>query len=387
MRSTPAGRQRGGPLLWALVGLIILASIAVGWTLLRSKPSARGAAPAVPVTYTTATTRDVPIYQRALGTVQAFNTVAIRGQLDGPLQSISFTEGQEVHEGDTLAVVDPRPFQAALDEAIAKKAQDEAQLVAARKDLDRFSQLVARESATQQSVDQQQGKVGQLKGMVDADQAAVEAAQTQLSYATIKAPIDGRVGFRQVDVGNIIHANDPNPLTVLTQIRPAMVVFTLPEEQLGSVREAMLDRTVTVTALGQDNEHELARGTLTLIDNQIDQATGTIRLKARFDNDDERLWPGEFVHVLVETDIRRNAVTIPAVAVQRGPTGLYVWIVQASNTAVQRPIEATSADDRTTIVTSGISAGERVVTDGQYRLTSGITVDGRASNTAPRKPS
>src|SRR5258708_21829838 len=216
-----------------------------------AKPVA-GQAPAIPVTITQAASRDVPIYLDALGTVSASNTVAIRAQISGTLQSVNFTEGQEVHKGDTLAVIDPRPLQAALAQATAKKAPDQAQLISAQKDLTRFADLAKRDYATQQSLDQQQAKGDQFKAMIDADQGAIENAQTQLSYATITAPFDGRVGFRQLDAGNIIHPTDPNPLTVLTQIKPAMVTFTLPQKNLGDVREAMLRGEVTALAYDQD---------------------------------------------------------------------------------------------------------------------------------------
>jgi len=255
------------------------------------------------------------VFLDALGTVQASNTIAVRSQIDGPLQSVNFTEGQEVHQGDTLAVIDPRPLRAALDQAVAKKGEDQAQLVSAQKDLERSKQLATRGYATPQTVDQQQAKVDQLKALIDADQAAIESAQTQLSYTTITAPIDGRVGFRQLDAGNVIHAGDQTPLTVLTQIRPVIAVFTLPQENLSGVREAMLDGDVPVFAFDQDNTRQLAQGQLMLIDNQIDQTTSTMRLKARFPNDDDRLWPGEFVRV-------RYSATATAAATPTGPCAL-----------------------------------------------------------------
>lgn len=333
--------------------------------------------PRVPVTVATVARQDVPIYRAALGTVQAFNTVTVRTQLDGPLQSINFKEGQEVHRGDTLAVIDPRPLQASLDQTTAKKAEDEAQLVAARKDLARFKELATRQSGTQQSVDQQQGKVDQLIATIAADQGAIEAAQTQLSYTTIKAPIDGRVGFRQVDAGNIVHAGDQNPLTVLTQIRPAVIVFTLPQRDLTPVREAMLRGPVVVQAFDQDNVRQLAEGTLLLIDNQIDQTTGTIRLKASFPNDDERLWPGEFVRIRIRVDTRTNVVTVPPAVVQRNGDGLYAWVVTVGGTAEQRPIATTPVDSGPTIVDRGLEGGEHVVVNGQSRLQPGSPVEAK----------
>ena len=360
-----------------LVLAIALATGAASYVLWhRGKPAAHAAtSPTVPVTVSAVSRRDVPIFLESLGTVQASNTVAVHSQIDGKLQSVNFVEGQEVHKGDTLAVIDPRALQAALNQATAKKAQDEAQLIAAQKDLDRFKALLTKAAGTQQSVDQQQGKVDQLKATIDADQAAIESAQTQLSYTTITAPFDGRVGFRQVDAGNIIHANDTNPLTVLTQIRPSIAIFTLPQKNLAEVRDAMLRGSVQVIAMDQDNTRQLAQGELMLIDNQIDQSTSSIRLKARFANEDDRLWPGEFVRLRVRAATRDGAVTIPPPAVQRGPQGLYAWVVKSDNTAEQRPIETAPVDNDTTIVTKGLTVGERVVVNGQYRLQAGTRVD------------
>jgi multidrug efflux system membrane fusion protein len=309
--------------------------------------------------------------------VSANKTVSIRSQITGTLQTVNFTEGQEVHQGDTLAVIDPRPLQAALTQAIARKAQDQAQLISAQKDLSRFTDLAKRDFATQQSVDQQQAKVDQLKAMIDADQGAIENAQTQLSYATITAPFDGRVGFRQVDAGNIVHPSDANPLTVLTQIKPAMVIFTLPQGNLGYVREAMLRGTVAVLGYDQDATRELAHGELMLIDNQIDQTTSTIRLKARFPNEDARLWPGEFVRVRAQVEARENVVTIPPPALQRGPNGLFAWVIRPDGTAEPRALDAATVDGDTVIVSKGLAAGEKVVTNGQYRLQAGTRVDAK----------
>jgi membrane fusion protein, multidrug efflux system len=336
-------------------------------------PHAHVPAP-IPVTLAEAKAQDVPIFLDGLGTVQASNTIAIRTQTNGTLQSVNFVEGQQVKKGDVLAVIDPRPLQAALDQAVAKKAEDDAMLVSAQKDLVRDQTLVARSFQTQQVLDQQQAKVDQLKATIQADQAAIENAQVQLSYATILAPIDGLVGFRQVDAGNIVHTTDPNPLTVLTQIKPAWVIFTLPQSDLGKVREAMLRGPVSVIAFDQDNVHQLSTGELLLIDNQIDQATSTIRLKANFANTDGRLWPGEFVHVHLQAQTRDDAVTVPPAAVQRGPNGLFLWVAGGAGTVDQRPIKTIPVDNTTTIVTSGLAAGEKVVVNGQSRLEPGSRI-------------
>jgi membrane fusion protein, multidrug efflux system len=361
----------------ATIALVVV-SVMVWRAAGRAKPPAPAAHVTVPVTVAAAQRRDVPIFLGALGTVQASNTVSIHSQVDGKLLSVNFEEGQEVHRGDTLAVIDPRPFQAVLDQARGKKAQDQAQLISAQKDLERFLNLNSKGFETQQNVDQQQAKVDMLKAAIESDQAAIESAETQLSYATIMAPLEGLVGFRQFDAGNIIHANDLNPLTVLTQIRPATVIFTLPQKNLATVREAMLRGKVSVLAFDQDDGHPLAQGELILIDNQIDQTTSTIRLKAQFPNADERLWPGEFVNVRVQVDTRNDAVTVPPAAVQRGPQGPYTWIVSPDQTVEQRPIESSLVnDDSVTIVTKGVSAGDQVVVNGQYRLQAGTRVEAR----------
>jgi len=360
--------------------LIVLAALASGgayyWFTRPVAQTAR-AVPAVPVTIAAAASRDVPIYLDALGTTSAANTVTIRSQITGTLQTVNFTEGQEVKQGDTLAVIDPRPLQATLTQAQAKKAQDQALLISAQKDLARFAELAKKDFATQQSLDQQQAKVDQLKATIDADQGAIDNAQTQLSYATITAPFNGRVGFRQVDAGNIVHPTDANPLTVLTQIKPSIVIFTLPQKNLGAVREAMLRGAVTVLAYDQDGAKQLATGELLLIDNQIDQLTSTIRLKARFPNDDSRLWPGEFVRIRAQIDAREHVVTIPPPALQRGPNGLYAWVIKSDNTAEQRNLDAQTVDGDTVIVSRGLKAGENVVVSGQYRLQAGTRVDAK----------
>jgi multidrug efflux system membrane fusion protein len=362
-----------------------LAAAVIFWRHTSSQAAQTPARQSVPVTVAEATLRDVPIYSHALGTVQALNTVAIRAQVNGQIVSINFRQGQEVHHGDVLAKIDPAPLKAALDQAVAKKSQDEAQLVDNLKDLARFKTLAQRSYETQQNVDLQQAKVDTTKATIDADQAAIEAAQTQLDYATITAPIDGVVGFRQLDLGNIIHTTDTNPLTVLTQIKPTTVIFTLPQSNLGQVREAMLRGEVKVLAFDQDDQQQLAEGKLLLINNQIDQATSTIQLKAEFPNDDERLWPGEFVRVRMLIDTRKNAVTIPPVALQRGPEGFYVWIVKPDDTVEARAVDAITADN-IVIATKGLNAGETVVVEGQSRLDVGAHVAIRSPKSPAATP-
>ena len=357
-----------------MLGLVAVALIAAIVIWRHGKTTQAAGPPMVPVTVAEATQHDVPIYYDALGTVAAYNTVAIRAQVTGQLISVDFRQGQEVHQGDVLARIDPAPLKAVLDQAVAKKADDQAQLISAQKDFARFTTLATKNFETQQNVDLQQAKVDHFKTSIDADQGAIEAAQTQLAYTTITAPIDGVVGFRQVDVGNIIHTTDPNPLTVLTQIKPCTVIFTLPQSDLGPVREAMLRGAVSVLAFDQNGKEQLAEGHLLLIDNQIDQTTSTIRLKAEFPNENERLWPGEFVRIRILITTYKDAVTVPPVAVQRGPDGFYVWVIKPGNTVEQRPIGAQMVNDDTAIATKGLAAGERVVTNGQSRLDVGSHV-------------
>jgi membrane fusion protein, multidrug efflux system len=369
-----------------MVGIAVVAvpiTFAV-WHRAEPAPAATHPLPLVPVTVVTAAQHDVPIFLSGLGTVQAWNTIAIHSQIDGALDSVKFTQGQEVHQGDVLAQIDPRALKAALDQAVAKKAEDQAQVVADQKDLQRFKTLAAKSFETLQNVDLQQAKVDTALATVQADQAAIENAQTQLSYATITSPIDGRTGFRQLDAGNIVHANDPNPLTVVTQIKPVQVAFTLPQSALSDVREAMLGGKVPALAFDQDNQHQLAQGELMLINNQIDQTTSTISLKASFANDDERLWPGEFIRVRIQVATRKDATTIPPVAVQRGPDGLYTWVVKNDQTVEQRSIQTMPVDNDTAIVTKGVAPGEEIVVNGQYRLDAGTRVSATTELAANR---
>ena len=355
-----------------LTCLAIVATGAAYWYWTQGPSPARAARPSaradVPVSIAIVSRQDVPIYLTGLGTVQASFTVGIHSQVDGKLQEVLFTEGQHVKKGDILAKIDPRLFQAALDQASAKKAQDQAQLTSAEKDLARSKTLVLSNITSQQIVDQQQAKVDQLKAAIAADEAMIQTAQTQLEYTTITAPSDGRMGVRLVDPGNIVHANDQGSLATLVLTQPTAVMFTLPARYLDDVRDAMARGPVEVTAYDQDNRRALATGKLLLVDNVIDQATATIRLKAMFPNEDEKLWPGEFVNAHVLLDTRGNAVVVPSAAVQRGPQGLFVWTVTAKNLAEPRPIEVGPTYEGLTVVASGLSGGERIVTDGQYKL-------------------
>jgi multidrug efflux system membrane fusion protein len=346
--------------------------------------AARSSAPvAIPVTVAIATKRDLPIYLTGLGSVQASFTVGIRPQVDGKLEAVLFTEGQHVKKGDVLARIDPRLYLAALDQAKARRMQDEAQLISAQKDLSRSRALVDKSFQTQQVLDQQQSKVDQLIASINADDATIETAQTQLDYTLITAPSDGRMGVRSIDPGNIVRASDSAAIATLTLTKPAAVLFTLSARSLNDVREAMARGQVEVTAFSQDNAHVLSKGTLLLIDNFVDQASATMRLKAMFPNNDERLWPGDFVNARVSMEVRRDALVIPSVAIQRGPDGIFAWVVTPENLAEARKITSGPTSGDLTVVTSGLGEGERVVVDGQYKLRQNSPV----SENAPAAPS
>jgi membrane fusion protein, multidrug efflux system len=383
----PNGTTRQSRGVVVIVGCIAAAAIAgsVYWYFSQGPDPAHAARPArsaVAVTVATAARQDVPIYLLGLGTVQALFTVGIHSQVDGKLQDVFFKEGQRVKKGDLLAKIDPRLYQAALDQSKARKAMDEAQLIAAEKDLVRFQTLVARNAETQQNVDLQQAKVDQTKASIDADIAAIETAQANLDYTNITATTDGRMGVRMVDPGNIVHASDQGSIAVLTQTEPAVVLFTLPAQTLDEVREAIKRGDVQVAAYDRDNARLLATGKLSTIDNLIDQATATYRLKATFANDDEKLWPGEFVNAQLLLETRKNVVVIPPTAVQRGPHGLFTWVVRKDNTVEPRPIETSATTGNSTIVLSGVDDGDRVVTDGQYKLDANVPVTFAPAHTA-----
>jgi len=343
-------------------------------------PSA-GAAPSVPVTVIKATRQDVQVWLRGLGTVQALNTVLVRARVDGTLDKVPVTEGQLVKQGDLLAVIDPRPYKAMLDQAVAKKAQDDAQLANARLDLQRYSALEKKDFASRQQVDTQVAMVNQFTAALEADDAAIEAAQLNLSFCYITAPFDGRVGLRQVDPGNLVHATDAGGIVLMTEVHPITVVFTLPQADLQPVLDEMARRKLEVAAWTSDDTVRLAAGTLLTPDNTVDTTTGTIKLKAVFPNRDDRLWPGQFVDTQLLLRTEANVVTVPARAVQHGPSGLYVYVVKPDSTVQRQPI---LAEDRGLVmaVTKGLNAGEQVVLDGQSRLENGIHV--MATAAAPK---
>jgi membrane fusion protein, multidrug efflux system len=331
-------------------------------------PTRAGGRPGVPVSVVAVSRQDLPIYLIGIGSVQAYFTIDIRAKVDGELQEVRFTEGQQVKKGDVLAKIDPRLYQAALDQAKAKRAQDAATLIAAEKDLARAKALALKSFDTQQNVDQLQAKVDQVKASILADEALIETAQTQFDWTTIVAPSDGRIGMRLIDPGNMVRASDSKSLATLVLNQPSAVLFTLPATSLGDVRAAMKRGPVEVTAFDQNNRSALATGKLLLIDNVIDQGAAAIRLKALFPNDDDALWPGDFVNARILIETRRNVLTVPNSAVQSGPRGLFTWVVAGNDTVEQHPIEVGPSAGDLTIVAAGLTEGDRVVTAGQYKL-------------------
>jgi len=355
----------------------VAAVVLLAWLLKPAHASSQhqAAAPAVEVSTAPVVARNVPIYLEGLGTVQAFYTVKMTAQVDGQLTQVAFVEGQQVKRGQLLAQIDPRPYQAALDGARAALAKDTAQLADAHKDLARYEFLEPKKLASQQQVDSQQALVAQLKAQTEADQAAIENAATQLSYTRITSPINGRTGIRLVDPGNIVHSTDTTGIVVLTQLQPITAIFTLPEDSFEAVAAAMAKGTVSAIATAQQgNGTTLDQGTVQLIDNQIDTTTGTIRLKAVFPNASLKLWPGQFVNVRLLERTDENALTVPAAALQRGPDGMFVYVVRPDSTVAMQPVEVANNSESFAIVTKGLKAGQRVAVSNLFRLQPGARV-------------
>jgi membrane fusion protein, multidrug efflux system len=367
-----------------LIGIAALAVLGgVGWryalSTAQSPHDTSSDKPAIPVTQAIAEAQDVPVYVQGLGTVQAFNTVNVRSRVNGQITKVFFNEGQEVRANDPLFQIDPRPYQAALDQAKAMKAKDEAQLQGAQLDLSRYAKLLPSGYQTQQQYDQQKATVGQFQAAVQADQAQIDTAQLNLDYALVRSPIDGRTGQRLVDMGNYIQSGQNTNLVTVTQLKPIFVSFTLPQSDLDPVREANAQGTLAVQAYGDDNKTLLSQGRLTLIDNQVDLATGTIHLRATFDNADQRLWPGEFVNAHLVLSTKRKAITVPAQTVMQGPDGAYAYLIKPDDTVERRNISIAMTQRELAVIDKGISAGDRVVLDGQYRLTQGAKVQVRGA--------
>jgi len=370
-----------------LLGAAALVVVAAGaWAVLRKPADAATpvSAPVIAVDTAAVGHTDVPIYLLGLGTVQAFYTVTVTPRVDGEIQKIGFTEGQTVHKGDLLAQIDPRPNQAAYEQALAAKAKDAAQLANAKLDFERYTLLQPHNLASKQTVDTARALVDQLAAQLKVDQAVIDNAKTQLDYTRITSPINGRTGIRLIDPGNIVHAAGTTGIVVVTQVQPISVIFTLPEEDLSIIGAALAAGPVEVTTLSRDGGTELDKGTLTLIDNQIDQPTGTAKLKATFSNTHNTLWPGQFVNARVLVRTEHNALTLPTAAVQIGPSGPFTYVIKDDSTVEVRLLKIGAESNGLTVIKDGLAANERVVTSNQYRLQAGVHV---RDNAAARKAS
>jgi multidrug efflux system membrane fusion protein len=373
-------------LIWGPILVLGAAALVV---LIWLNPSRRSSAKPevednVPVATAKARRGDVPVYLDGLGKVQALNTVTIRAQIDGKIMEAAFHEGQNVRAGDLLLQIDPRPYQAALDQAIAKQNQDQAQLGYAQKVLERDTGLFDKKIIDRQSLDLQQATTAQLEALVKADEAAVANAKVQLEFTKITAPIDGRVGLRLVDQGNIVHANDQAGLAVITQLQPISVIFTLPEGNLREITKKLktngTDESLAVAAVDPQTNQILGQGELRAMDNQVDDATGTIKMKAVFQNRQFELWPGQFVNIRLLVDTRRQQLVVPSSAVNQGPSGEFIYIIRPDLIAEVRAVEAGISEDGSTVIESGVSEGDTVVVDGQYLLKSNARVQLKNSN-------
>jgi membrane fusion protein, multidrug efflux system len=377
------------------ITLLILGGLGwIGWTSFQQKQAAnRGQRPDLPVPVLAATPRvqDVPVYLEGVGSVRALNTVLVRSQVDGKLIAVNFTEGQDVKKGDVLGEIDPAIYQAQYDQAVAKKAQDEAQLANMRLDLTRYQQLAATNAGSKQQADTQRAVVAQQEALVKADQAAIDNTQTMLGYTKIVAPISGRAGLRQVDQGNIIHASDATGLVVITQLQPISVQFSLPQQQIVRVNAASAKGALAVDVFGNDGATVADTGTLKGIDNQVDPATGTLKLKAEFPNANFQLWPGQFVNVRLKVETLPNAIVIPTAAAQRGPAGTFSYVIGEDDTVTAKPITVIQQNETDAVIGSGLTPADRVVTTGFANLADGSKVvvgrDDQApsADLAPRK--
>jgi multidrug efflux system membrane fusion protein len=387
------------PKLWiAAASIVVLAAAGVyagrsgflpGVIPSGSAPAASPGAPPVrpvPVTAGVVKIEEFAISRVGLGTVQAYNTVTVKVRVDGEVQKIAFREGQDVEVGDVLAQIDPRPYEAQLHQAEADKARDEALLANARLDLERFSSLVVKEFATRQSVDTQKALVAQYQAAIAHDQAVIDNARLQLGYTTVVSPLVGRIGIRLIDQGNIVHATDQTGLVVITQMAPISVIFTLPQKYLPEIIEATRRGPLAVSAYDQDDRIKLAEGRLELIDNQIDQGTGSIRLKAIFQNLDGELWPGQFVSARLLLGFRRGPI-VPEAALQSGPNGAYAFVVRQDSTVENRPVRIAASRNGEALIESGLAAGETIVVDGHYKLRPGarIVIAAAPATAAPRE--
>jgi multidrug efflux system membrane fusion protein len=375
---------------WVLLIAVLAAAGYFGWQRFQHLDTAtpnntqKAAAPArqaVPVTVAAVQKADFPVYLTGLGTVQGFNTVVVRTRVDGQIEKIAFSEGQLVNKGDVLAQIDPRPFQATLDQAKAKKAQDAANLANANLDLQRYTKLG--EFATRQQTDTQRSTVAQLTAQIAADDAAISNAQTQLDYATVKAPIAGIAGLRQADVGNIVNASTQTGIVTIAQIEPIAVIFTAPEEQLPYINEGQSAQPLKVVAITTDGKKPLAEGMLSVVNNQVDVNSGTIRLKAVFDNKNHALWPGQSVSTRLLVKTLKDATVAPDEAIQHGADGLYAYVINADSKAELRKVKVSQSIDGRSVVDEGLSPGEQVITAGQFKVQPGTLVSTAVASSTP----
>jgi len=402
VRHPDDGGRGGGRWRWLALGAALVAVVAGIWLVRHRSAPATAAGPAagaaakgpdaaaqrpVPVTIAAASRRDVPIYLEGLGNVVAIKTVTVHTQVDGRLVSVPFREGQAVKKGDLLAQIDPRPFQAQLDQARGALARDEAQLKNARVNVARDRQLVAQNLVAQQQLDADAATAGQLEGAIQMDRAAIETAQLNLDYARIVSPIDGVTGIRLVDPGNIVHASDQSGIVVVTQLDPVAVIFSLPQDQLGPVAEQLAKGPLPVDAFSRDGVTLLGSGRLEVIDNAINQATSTVRLKAVVPNPKRALWPNQFVNARLQLETRRGALVVPATAIQRGPSGTFVYVVGADGTAAIRPVTVGTTQGDLALLAKGVSEGEQIVVDGQNQLRPGAKVQARQASGPASAPS
>ena len=388
-RSSISLSKRPAVRSWLLLAMIVfIFALASGCGSSDSRRNVRAATnQPVPVAVAPAQLQDVPVYLEGLGSVTPLNAVSIKSRVDGQLAEVAFREGQQVRRGQLLAVIDPRPFEVQLSQAQATRFRDQALLRDAKLNYQRFKDLLESSGAmSQQQVDTQAALVDQYEGAVRNDQAQIDNAKLQLAYCHITSPIDGRIGLRLVDPGNMVHASDQNPMLVVTQLQPVTVIFTLPEDQLPSVAHRMRGGRLQVDAYSRDDQSKLATGRLLTIDNEIDQTTGTGRLKAVFDNKDAALWPNQFVNAHLLLEIRKNSIVVPAAAIQRGPQGTFAYVVKPDKTVEVRPVTVTLTQGNTSAVAQGLAPGDQVVTDGQDKLQAGSKVEARAAPANPATP-
>jgi multidrug efflux system membrane fusion protein len=379
-------RRRVAILATAFVVVLAIAGVVLTHGRAREAATTPPSGPlAVPVVASPVTSGDVPIYLRGIGTVIAYNTVVLRSQIQGQITKITFTEGQTVKSGDMLAEIDPRPYQAQLDQIVANRDRDQAQLTNSLANLDRYNQLLAKGDATVQLADTQKAQVIQLQSAIKSDEALIEAAKVQLEYTKLTSPIAGVTGVRQVDMGNIIHPTDPNGLVVVTQIEPISVIFTLPETDLPEIQQEMAKGPLTVLAYSHDDKIKLDEGKLVLVNNEILQTTGTIQLKADFPNTAHMLWPGELINARLLLETRHDGLSIASSAVQQGPNGSYVYVIGPDRTVQMRPVTVAQINEGQALIDSGLKSNENVVLEGQYRLQPGSPVEelrGKAAENA-----